>query len=68
MNRSARSALPTCQRCLADLACVNRVTFTHRPTLRCRATLPAGAELSVVGVAYGLMRVPLQAMVDQGGF
>ena len=49
MNRSARSALPTCQRCLADLACVNRVTFTHRPTLRCRATLPAG-------VAYGLMR------------
>jgi hypothetical protein len=45
------------RRCLHDLASVNRVTFTHRATLRwlARATRdwPAGAVLSVLEVAYG---------------
>ena len=44
-------------RCLHDLAAVNRVTFTHRPTLRWldRATrdLPPGATVSVLDVASG---------------
>jgi 2-polyprenyl-3-methyl-5-hydroxy-6-metoxy-1,4-benzoquinol methylase len=44
-------------RCLHDLAAVNRLTLTHRPTLRWldRATrgLPAGASLSVLDVACG---------------
>ena len=44
-------------RCLHDLAQVNRVTFTHRPTLRwlARATrdLPQGAGFSVLDVACG---------------
>jgi 2-polyprenyl-3-methyl-5-hydroxy-6-metoxy-1,4-benzoquinol methylase len=68
MNLSVRSTLPeimdnedidevTYQRCLADLASVNRVTFTHRPTLRwlARATkiLPSGTTFSVLDVAYG---------------
>ena len=67
MNLSVRSTLSeimdnedidevTYQRCLADLASVNRVTFTHRPTLRwlARATksLPAGTKFSVLDVAY----------------
>jgi 2-polyprenyl-3-methyl-5-hydroxy-6-metoxy-1,4-benzoquinol methylase len=45
------------RRCLADLAAVNRVTFTHRPTLRWleRATSswPPGARLTVLDVGYG---------------
>ncbi|OBG26806.1 hypothetical protein A5672_06345 [Mycobacterium alsense] len=45
------------QRCLAELAVVNRLTFAHRPTLRwlARATraLPAGATFSVLDVGYG---------------
>ncbi len=45
------------QRCLRDLATVNRITFTHLPTLRwlARATrdYPKGATLSVLDVAYG---------------
>ncbi len=45
------------RRCLADLAAVNRVTFTHRPTLRWldRATrgLPGGSQISVLDVGYG---------------
>jgi 2-polyprenyl-3-methyl-5-hydroxy-6-metoxy-1,4-benzoquinol methylase len=68
MDLSARSTLPeimddesldgaTYQRCLRDLASVNRVTFTHRPTLRWLAdatkTLPPGASFSVLDVAYG---------------
>jgi 2-polyprenyl-3-methyl-5-hydroxy-6-metoxy-1,4-benzoquinol methylase len=68
MDLSIRSTLPEImdnediaevayQRCLADLAAVNRVTFTHRPTLRWLAratkTLPAGATFSVLDVAYG---------------
>jgi 2-polyprenyl-3-methyl-5-hydroxy-6-metoxy-1,4-benzoquinol methylase len=68
MTLSARSTLPeimdnvdidevTYQRCLADLASVNRVTFTHRPTFRWLAratkTLPSGTTFSVLDVAYG---------------
>lgn len=45
------------QRCLKDLASVNRVTFTHRPTLRWLAdatkNLAPGATFSVLDVAYG---------------
>lgn len=45
------------QRCLAELAVVNRITFTHRPTLRWLAqatkALPAGARFSVLDVGYG---------------
>jgi 2-polyprenyl-3-methyl-5-hydroxy-6-metoxy-1,4-benzoquinol methylase len=45
------------RRCLADLAAVNRVTFTHGATLRwldeaTRELLP-GARFSVLDVAYG---------------
>jgi SAM-dependent methyltransferase len=68
MNLSQRSALPEemdssttsaadYARCLSDLAKVNRVTFTHRPTLRwlTRATrdLPPGASVSILDVACG---------------
>jgi 2-polyprenyl-3-methyl-5-hydroxy-6-metoxy-1,4-benzoquinol methylase len=68
MDLSLRSGLPevmddegipeiTYQRCLSDLTSVNRITFTHRPTLRwlAKATkpLPAGASFSVLDVAYG---------------
>ena len=45
------------ERCLHDLAAVNRVTFTHRPTLRWldRAThdLPPGRIVSILDVACG---------------
>lgn len=45
------------ERCIADLASVNRVTFTHRATLRWldRAvkTLPLTAKISILDVAYG---------------
>lgn len=45
------------RRCLRDLASVNRITFTHRPTLRWLAHAtrhyPKGATLSVLDVAYG---------------
>jgi SAM-dependent methyltransferase len=44
-------------RCIADLASVNRVTFTHRATLNwlTRATrdLPQGASVSILDVACG---------------
>ncbi len=44
-------------RCLRDLAAVNRLTLTHRSTLRwldrATRTLPAGAALSVLDVACG---------------
>jgi SAM-dependent methyltransferase len=44
-------------RCIADLAAVNRVTFTHRATLNwlTRATrdLPQGAVVSILDVACG---------------
>lgn len=68
MSLSARSTLPelmdaetldeaTYRRCLADLAAVNRITFTHRATLRwlAQATrhLPAGAKIAILDVAYG---------------
>ncbi|MFY2859042.1 methyltransferase domain-containing protein [Mycobacterium sp. THU-M104] len=50
-------ALADYRRCLADLAVVNRMTLTHRPTLRWLAratrTLPAGTEISVLDVGYG---------------
>jgi SAM-dependent methyltransferase len=45
------------QRCLSDLAALNRLTLTHRPTLRwlARATRdwPRGAPVSVLDVACG---------------
>ncbi|HUW79850.1 MAG TPA: hypothetical protein VMV54_03030, partial [Acidocella sp.] len=45
------------QRCLADLAAVNCVTFTHHATLswlnRATRNLPPGANVSVLDVAYG---------------
>lgn len=45
------------QRCINDLAAVNRVTMTHRPTLRWLAhatrEFPQGASISVLDVAYG---------------
>ena len=44
-------------RCLADLEMVNRVTFTHRPTLRwldqATASLRPGAPISILDVASG---------------
>ena len=44
-------------RCLADLEKVNRLTFTHRPTLRwlrqATATLRPGAPISILDVASG---------------
>ena len=44
-------------RCLHDLAAVNRITLTHRPTLRWldRATrdLPRGAAIAILDVACG---------------
>jgi 2-polyprenyl-3-methyl-5-hydroxy-6-metoxy-1,4-benzoquinol methylase len=45
------------QRCLTELAVINRLTLTHRPTLRWLAqaakALPAGATFSVLDVGYG---------------
>ena len=68
MNLAHRSTLPELMddpstsplvytRCLHDLAAVNRVTFTHRPTLRWlgRATrdLPTDRAVSILDVACG---------------
>lgn len=68
MDLSRRSDLPELmddpalpgadyERCLHDLAAVNRITFTHRPTLRWldRATrdLPAQQVVSILDVACG---------------
>jgi len=68
MDLSVRSRLPEVmdepgldpaiyQRCLADLAALNRLTLTHRPVLNflTRATrhYPKGAAFSVLDVAYG---------------
>jgi 2-polyprenyl-3-methyl-5-hydroxy-6-metoxy-1,4-benzoquinol methylase len=68
MDLSRRSDLPeemnddttppeVFDRCLTELAAVNRLTLTHRPTLRflARATSdwPRGAPVSVLDVAYG---------------
>ena len=43
--------------CLADLEQVNRITFTHRPTLRWLAramrSIPAATPVSIFDVAYG---------------
>ncbi|MBU6449074.1 MAG: methyltransferase domain-containing protein [Rhodospirillales bacterium] len=65
---SARSRLPEAmdapeldeavyQRCLADLAKVNRVTLTHQASLRwldaATRNLPRGSRISVLDVAYG---------------
>lgn len=45
------------QRCMAELAVVNRITLTHRPTLRWLAqatkVLPVGDTFSVLDVGYG---------------
>jgi 2-polyprenyl-3-methyl-5-hydroxy-6-metoxy-1,4-benzoquinol methylase len=68
MNLASRSTMPeemdgpgtdaqTYAICLRDLAAVNRVTFTHRPTLRwlktAVATLPQGHTISILDVACG---------------
>jgi 2-polyprenyl-3-methyl-5-hydroxy-6-metoxy-1,4-benzoquinol methylase len=68
MDLSVRSTLPEelddentdpaiYQRCLTELAVINRVTFTHRPTLHWLAhatkTLPVGETFSVLDVGYG---------------
>ncbi len=49
--------LATYHRCLSELSVVNRVTFTHYPTLRWlkRATraLPAGSTITILDVACG---------------
>jgi SAM-dependent methyltransferase len=49
--------LATYQRCLGELAVVNRMTFTHYPTLRWLAhatrALPAGSTVTVLDVACG---------------
>jgi 2-polyprenyl-3-methyl-5-hydroxy-6-metoxy-1,4-benzoquinol methylase len=49
--------LVTYQRCISELAVVNRITFTHRPTLqwlaRATRTLSAGQSFSVLDVGYG---------------
>jgi len=45
------------QRCMAELAAINRITLTHRPTLRWlahqTAALPPGSTFSVLDVGYG---------------
>lgn len=45
------------QRCLDELALINRITLTHRPTLRwldrAAEQMPAGATVSVLDVACG---------------
>ncbi len=68
MDLSRRSDLPEVMndattppevfsRCLAELAAVNRLTLTHRPTLRFLAGAthdwPRGSAISVLDVAYG---------------
>lgn len=68
MDFSVRSRLPelmddpgldfaTYQRCLGDLAALNRLTLTHRPVLRWLAEatsgLAPGVSFSVLDVAYG---------------
>lgn len=68
MDLSVRSTLPEVmddgdvdiadyQRCLAELAVINRVTLTHRPTLRWLArttkALPPGSAFSLLDVGYG---------------
>ena len=68
MNLSRRSELPESmddpalpqadyERCLHDLAAVNRVTLTHRPTLRWLAHAaqdgPAGRAVAILDVACG---------------
>jgi 2-polyprenyl-3-methyl-5-hydroxy-6-metoxy-1,4-benzoquinol methylase len=68
MHLSVRSTLPevmddenldiaTYGRCLAELDFINRITFTHRPTLRWLAhatrTLPVGETFSVLDIGYG---------------
>jgi 2-polyprenyl-3-methyl-5-hydroxy-6-metoxy-1,4-benzoquinol methylase len=61
-------------RCLRDLANVNRVTMTHRPTLQwlTRATrdLPRGSEISILDVGCGegdLLRA-IRRWSDKRGF
>jgi 2-polyprenyl-3-methyl-5-hydroxy-6-metoxy-1,4-benzoquinol methylase len=56
--------LATYQRCLSELVVINRITFTHRPTLhwltQATRTLSVGQSFSVLDVGYGdgdLLRV-----------
>jgi len=48
---------PTYQRCLADLATINRITFTHRATLKWLTqvvkNIPQETEIKILDVAYG---------------
>jgi 2-polyprenyl-3-methyl-5-hydroxy-6-metoxy-1,4-benzoquinol methylase len=84
MNFSSRAELPelmdapdldsqTYQLCLRDLAAVNRVTFTHRTTLRwldaATRQLPPGAKISLLDIAYGqgdLLRLIAQWAAKKG--
>jgi 2-polyprenyl-3-methyl-5-hydroxy-6-metoxy-1,4-benzoquinol methylase len=49
--------LATYHRCLSELAVINRISFTHRPTLhwltQATRTLSAGQSFSVLDVGYG---------------
>jgi len=68
MNFSVRADLPELMdaqdldiaeynRCLADLARVNKLTLTHRPTLQflqaATKNLPRGAKISILDIAFG---------------
>ena len=68
MSLATRSALPELmdepaldeavyQACLSDLAALNRLTMTHRPTIiwldRATRGLLPGAQISILDVAYG---------------
>jgi SAM-dependent methyltransferase len=85
ISLSGRSALPEelddetthpddYRRCMAELAFINRLTLTHRPTLQWLTTatqnLPAGAAFSVLDVGYGdgdLLRA-IAHWADERGF
>jgi hypothetical protein len=63
----------TYSRCIADLAKVNRLTLTHRPTLRWLAAatrgLPAGATVSILDIAcgYGDLLRAIRRWADRRG-
>jgi 2-polyprenyl-3-methyl-5-hydroxy-6-metoxy-1,4-benzoquinol methylase len=63
----------TYARCIADLAKVNRLTFTHRPTLRwlgaATRDLPPGATVSILDIAcgYGDLLRAIRRWADRRG-
>jgi SAM-dependent methyltransferase len=63
----------TYARCIADLAKVNRLTFTHRPTLRwlrdATSDLPRGAVVSILDIAcgYGDLLRAIRRWADRRG-